>query len=207
MPRTDVANQAIRDLRRNKIIETAASVFARKGLAGTKISDLAAAAEMSQGLLYRYFTSKEAVFDAVIETVAEASVQLRDMVHTLPGTATEKLRWLTEQLLFLQGASPAYALVVAHALTNETVTQGTQGRAVAETATLWLALCDIIAAGQVVGEMIAGDADQLAMLYLAALHGLAAGAPVYAALKLPYPAAETLMAFVCHPSAPRPEGK
>jgi AcrR family transcriptional regulator len=37
-------------------------VFAAKGLASTKIEDLAEAAGVSQGLLYRYFTDKEDVF-------------------------------------------------------------------------------------------------------------------------------------------------
>jgi AcrR family transcriptional regulator len=59
MPRTEEANQRIREAQRAKILEAAWNVFARHGLTAT-MADVAAAAEVSYGLVYRYFVNKEA---------------------------------------------------------------------------------------------------------------------------------------------------
>lgn len=196
MPRSDAANQGIRDARRQRIIEVAAGVFAHQGLAGTKISHLAAAAEMSQGLLYRYFASKEEVFTAVVEMVDEASTLLVKQVSSQPNTAGEKLRWLTEQLLHIQYAMPAFALVVAHALTNVTVPVEVRAIALHETETLRLAFSNIIREGQQSGEVISGNPDQLAMLYLTTLHSLALGSPFFQRAEIGYPDTTTVMSFL-----------
>src|SRR5579883_985671 len=55
MPRTEEANQRIREERKEQVIWAAAQVFARKGLSDTRIVDIAAAAGISHGLAYRYF--------------------------------------------------------------------------------------------------------------------------------------------------------
>lgn len=48
-------------------MEAAARVFACKGFATTKISDIASAAGLSHGLIYHYFDSKAAVFGAIVD--------------------------------------------------------------------------------------------------------------------------------------------
>lgn len=48
-------------------MDTALEVFAAKGYRGTSIKDIAAAAGMSQGLMYHYFKSKEELLKATIE--------------------------------------------------------------------------------------------------------------------------------------------
>src|SRR5262245_10565427 len=59
MPRTEEANQRVREAQRAKILDGATAAIARKGWAAT-MADVAAAAEVSQGLAYRYFANKEA---------------------------------------------------------------------------------------------------------------------------------------------------
>ncbi len=196
MPRSDAANQTIRDARRQHIIEVAAVVFARNGLAGTKISDLAAAAQMSQGLLYRYFTSKEEVFKAVVEMVDEASTLFGAQITVMSGTPLEKLAWLTTQLLHIQHTMPAFSLVIAHALTNATVPVEVHETAAHETETLRVAFRAIIRAGQDAGEIIPGNPDQLAMLYLATLHSLSVGAAFFQRAEIGFPDAATIMSFL-----------
>lgn len=196
MPRSDAANQNIREARREQIIGVAAVVFARQGLAGTKIGDLAAAAGMSQGLLYRYFASKEEVFAAVVQMLDEAGVQLCAQVSLLPGTGREKLRWLTEQVLRVQYGMPAFALVIAHALTNAAVAAEVREIALHETETLREAFSAIIRDGQRCGDLIAGNPDQLAMLYLGALHGLAVGGPLFHRGGIGYPDVETMTSLL-----------
>jgi AcrR family transcriptional regulator len=54
------------------ILEAARQVFGRDGYAEARMTDIAAAAGLSTGGLYRYFLSKESVFDAVIADVHDA---------------------------------------------------------------------------------------------------------------------------------------
>lgn len=60
--------------RRQEILENAIRVFARKGYDRTSISDIAKEMNISQGLCYRYFASKEEIYDAAVEMYAEAIV-------------------------------------------------------------------------------------------------------------------------------------
>ena len=71
MPRTAAVNQRLREAQRAKILDAARKVFVRQGRAMT-IADIAAEAKVSQGLAYRYFANKEAIFHALIEQVIEA---------------------------------------------------------------------------------------------------------------------------------------
>jgi TetR/AcrR family transcriptional repressor of nem operon len=57
---------------RQRIIEAAAQLFARKGFYGTSIADLAQATGLTKGALYHHFENKDAIFFAVIETVRDA---------------------------------------------------------------------------------------------------------------------------------------
>lgn len=67
MPRSPKDNQEIRDARREEILRAATRVFAEKGLAHSKISDIAAAANLSHGLVYHYFDSKDAIFRSIVD--------------------------------------------------------------------------------------------------------------------------------------------
>jgi hypothetical protein len=56
--------------------------------------------------------------------------------------------------------------------------------------------CAIIRDGQRSGDFIAGNADQLAVLYLQALHGLAVGGPLFRRGEIGYPDVETMMSLL-----------
>jgi AcrR family transcriptional regulator len=53
--------------RREQLIEAALAVFARQGVDGTSIKDIAGAAGVAPGLLYHYFDSKDDLVAAVLE--------------------------------------------------------------------------------------------------------------------------------------------
>lgn len=77
MPRSEHDNQQIRASRRSEILAAATRVFVDKGLVRAKVTDIAAAANLSNGLLYHYFPSKEAVFEAIaIEMMEQAEAEL-----------------------------------------------------------------------------------------------------------------------------------
>ena len=65
--------------RREQFIDAALAVFAAKGVDGTSIKDIAKAASVTPGLLYHYFSSKEALVAAVL-TERGFTPQLRTML-------------------------------------------------------------------------------------------------------------------------------
>jgi len=88
MPRTENANQRIRDAQRARILEAAKEVFARKGW-NTTITDIASAAKVSQGLIYHYFANKETIFGRSDETERKARSRY---FSEKSGNPTERLR-------------------------------------------------------------------------------------------------------------------
>jgi AcrR family transcriptional regulator len=171
MPRTKAAFQQIRDQSRQHILKEAAEVFITKGLSNTKIADLAEAAGVSQGLLYRYFTDKEDVFIALLETAVQG---VTDYVRTAighTGTPFEKLHWLTEQVLHGMAQEPVYFQLISQAMAIPGKVQDS----------LWRfelvsnKLRELIAEGQSTGDIAERDPDQLMLLYFSCLFGLAAG--------------------------------
>jgi AcrR family transcriptional regulator len=58
------------DQRRLKIVESALSVFSRRGFYDSRVEDICAAAGISRATFYRYFEGKDDVFDALIEIMS-----------------------------------------------------------------------------------------------------------------------------------------
>src|SRR5215467_10982689 len=175
MPRTEEANQRIREERREQILDTASRVFARKGLAGTRIADIASEGEMSQGLIFRYFASKEEVFAAVVEKALQSSTGLAQAALEQPCSPLEKLRWLLQIMLPGMWLKPDYALVVLHALNSETTPSEVRER-VLEQSILTLQLYrQLIVEGQEAGEVVQDDPDVLTLAFAACTQGISSG--------------------------------
>ncbi len=59
------------DIRKQEILDGAIRVFSRNSYDKTTITDIAKELNISQGLCYRYFPSKEAIYDAALEKYAD----------------------------------------------------------------------------------------------------------------------------------------
>jgi AcrR family transcriptional regulator len=171
MPRTKEAFQQIRDESRQHILDEAAKVFANRGLANTKVSDLAEAAGVSQGLLYRYFTDKDDIFIALLERAINGVIHYAQTAIKHAGTPLEKLHWLTEQVLQGMSEEPVYFQLVSQAMALPGRVHETMGKL----ETVGKIIRDLITEGQTVGEVAKRDPDQLVFLYFSCLYGLAAG--------------------------------
>lgn len=68
-----------KDQRRQLIFDKAIELFAKKGYADTKIGDIAKAADMSVGLMFHYFESKEKLFEEIVRYGAKATNTPREM--------------------------------------------------------------------------------------------------------------------------------
>ncbi|NOR51636.1 MAG: TetR family transcriptional regulator, partial [Gammaproteobacteria bacterium] len=96
-PSSELRWQRRKESRPSEIIKAAFDLFTEKGFSATKMDEIARKAGISKGSLYNYFTSKEAIFEAVVtddiipivdqveETIAsnkEASSEtIRNLIH------------------------------------------------------------------------------------------------------------------------------
>src|SRR5581483_2418234 len=59
--------------RRNQLVEAALEVFALKGFNGTTTKEVAAAAGVTEAIIFRHFPSKQALYTAVLDHHAESA--------------------------------------------------------------------------------------------------------------------------------------
>jgi AcrR family transcriptional regulator len=66
---------------KEKIIIAALNQFSRKGLSATRIQDIATEAGISQGLLYRYYKSKNEIYVDLIEVALDKMNEAVEGLH------------------------------------------------------------------------------------------------------------------------------
>jgi len=81
------------ELARSSFVEAGVQVFSRKGFHGATMDEIARTAGYSPGAIYRYFSSKEAVFDAVVQRVGEAFVTQAHEEPPVKLGFVDRLRW------------------------------------------------------------------------------------------------------------------
>ncbi len=175
MPRTPQANQDLRDERRGELLRAAALVFAKRGFARTKISEIATLAGVSHGLVYNYFASKEAIFDEILEDLMHARRAPFERILVEDGqSAFEQIRALTEEQLVLLAQPELHT----HQLVVQAMMQGgvpdyivrKLERHIASTHRLF---CGWVVRGQAEGSIDASQPpDMLTSAFFALLRGL-----------------------------------
>lgn len=174
-PRTEEQNKLIRDERREQILKAALEVFARRGYSAARISDIAAAARLSHGLVYHYFGSKDDVFTALVGTALAVSAQAVKAAAEGPGTPLQRLRNLTETLLaglFAQKESVYYFLVMLQATTFDPVPRAVRDLIRQDGYAIIRHTIPLIKEGQAAGEIAGDDPGTLATAYWGLLQGL-----------------------------------
>lgn len=77
---------------REKLIDVARHLFARKGIENTTMVDIANASDKGRRTVYTYFKSKKAIYQAIIEQESERMVERLRTVYALDLPPIEKLR-------------------------------------------------------------------------------------------------------------------
>lgn len=98
MPRTPAENARIRRATTEQILNTALRLFCEKGYYSTSIEDIARQAEISKGLLYYYFKSKEEVLAALVEIRINDVLVVMNAATTKP-TPAKQIRYIAEGAL------------------------------------------------------------------------------------------------------------
>lgn len=209
MPRSESDNQEIRVARRAEILAAAARVFALRGVARTKVSDIAAAANLSHGLIYHYFPSKEAIFEAIaLEMIEQAEADFA----TPHDRAIDRLRYTFGRARERFGSEEQIdvtRVVLLAILMRDSLSDELHARLSVHLVRLVQRTEDTIAQAQLEGDLDASiPAAELARVVLFLFRGMAIRMPDFP-IALPEP--ETLLrllrpqdpAVPCAPSAAR----
>jgi len=172
-PRTEETNQHIREEQRERILESAQKIFARKGFTDTKMTDIAAAAKISYGLAYHYFANKEEIFTRLVESALKSSTELLQYARQQPGTPWDRLHWLVTRILEGAQREPEAFMVILQAFTNDTVPQEAREIARQQSVVSQASLKQLVQEGQAAGQVVAGDPDQLVTVFSWCITGLA----------------------------------
>lgn len=174
-PRNEEQNEMIKDERREQILSAALKVFGAKGFAAAKIGDIAARANLSHGLVYHYFKSKEEIFYTLVKRAMDTSTQSLRMVESAPLSPIEKVRQTAKYIL---GGiedyqdSAHYFLIVMHASVMED-TNEEHKKLMSVSGIAIDIMANIIAEGQKAGEIAKGDPFDMSLAFFAAIQGLA----------------------------------
>lgn len=100
--------------RPREILDAAREVFSRKGFEATRMDEVAAAAGVTKPAVYRYFSGKERLIEALLEEdLAIPFRRLSDWVDSHPGSVAEIVEGFSEQVAVLQtgGLMRSYLLL------------------------------------------------------------------------------------------------
>jgi AcrR family transcriptional regulator len=161
----------IRDERKEQIMGAALKVFARRGIAGTKISMIAEEAGVSQGLFYHYFKSKDEAFIALVQEAMEVSYTGTKSLHNMPNSSLEKIKYLTQSIL--KDESKYYFLLIYQARMSEDLPDRVKELFSQYSMKTYVDLMmPIFEEGQRSGDIVAGDLEELISSYFSIISGV-----------------------------------
>lgn len=92
------------EIRRRQILETAMRLFYEKGYEDTSMEDIAKELHIVKGLCYRYFVSKQSLFDtAMNEYIKECCQDLLEVIHDRNRSITDRLAAMLISVLHQTG--------------------------------------------------------------------------------------------------------
>ncbi len=172
-PRSPQANQRLHEEQKERILSAALPVFVQRGLAATRMADIAAAADMGYGSVYHYFPDKEAIFTALMQREMQASVQHAQEALERPGTPWERLEWWLSRAMTWVRKRPEVVLFMTQVLVNEPAHEALRGLVYQLSRAAHNELRRLIVQGQEAGQMVAGNPDQLVNAIQSCLQGFA----------------------------------
>jgi len=171
MPRTEEENQRIRDSQRANILKAATDVFALQGWSAT-MAEIADAADVSQGLAYRYFSGKEAIFREIVERVTQAGMEGMQRIREMPGTPGERMANLVSWTFDNRNERIDFFEFALRGFSDETMPEDLRELLRKPSRNYQDLLRSQIVEGQASGEVAQGDPDQLVIAIIACFNGL-----------------------------------
>ncbi|MDW0109900.1 TetR/AcrR family transcriptional regulator [Sporosarcina aquimarina] len=172
-PKNEEQFKKIRDQRQQELRRSAIQMFSQKGFAAAKISDITSHANLSHGLFYHYFTSKEELYIEVIQEILADFIELVEEANELQKSSLGKMEWLTDATHSGSIREGVYRhILILQALYSDHLNEPVKLEIVALYKRAVDGIATIIQEGQQEGHFIEGDPEELATYHLALAHGL-----------------------------------
>jgi AcrR family transcriptional regulator len=156
--------------RRQEILAVALDLFIHKGYDATKIQDIAQAADMSVGLLFHYFESKEKLYE---ELVILGKTSPQTYLNTIEGEPLDFFRTAVKDIIQFVETEPFVAkmfVLMKQAYCNDAAPESVKAL-LAENESITLSVKKI-KQGQKNGTIKEGDPIALANLFWSAFQGI-----------------------------------
>lgn len=176
MGRSPDQNREIKRHRREQILSVSLALFSSKGLSATKISDISRATGMSQGLLYHYFPSKDAIFVEIIRTAFSLLNAACLGLEAAPEPPGEKIRMALDALVRNLENDPdaaRYHVLIAEANLSDAIPEEARQIIESESNLPYQVFEHILTAGQRDGTVRSGNPAQMAVAFWTTIKGLA----------------------------------
>ena len=158
-----------KEMRQKQIMFKALELFVTKGFSETKISDIAESLDISVGLLFHYYESKEALYKSLVEMGLEAAKRPEKIEFSTP------LEYFTKTIEGLFGAAKEQPWVFQmFVLMSQARRPGIPDdiRQLALSVDQVGFSAEIIKQGQVQGDIREGDARSLAFAFWCSVQGI-----------------------------------
>lgn len=182
-----------KEKRREEILLAGLDLFVKKGYAATKTSDIAKAVNMSDGLLFHYFATKESLYEELIRIGTESS---QAWMETDERSPLNFFTDVTNQILDMIRVNPQGAeffVLIAQALRSSTTPERIT-QILASQETRYAKTVELIRKGQEAGEIRRGNPEALACTFWCSIQGIAEQLAVYP--QTPFPQAEWIVSIL-----------
>ena len=164
---------------KERILETALTLFAQSGYLGTSMHDIAKELGITKGALYKHYASKQAIFDAIVKSTAAQYEADTDKIHIHVQNVQRDIpvfTGITEDALFEKVRQ-----IFEYSLHNDAISRFRRMMTIEQFRSPELAAlyskryverilryhAGIFRALIAAGEIVAEDPDALAMMYVA----------------------------------------
>jgi AcrR family transcriptional regulator len=173
LPRTKAQYEAMRVATKNKIHSAAIKLFAKKGFAATSVQDVAISAEISIGLLYRHYKTKEELFNDLVLYAAKGLEHLIKKFQN-GSSPTELIQQFTLEVLHDLEKDDAFAQLFM--IMNQSSAMEDPSPQVqylnSQSEAMLKQTARLIEKGQELGQFKQGNASEMAFYYFASIQGL-----------------------------------
>lgn len=176
MARGTEKNGNMRETRVKQIRSEALRLFSTQGLFATKIQDIAKSVNMSQGLIYHYYKSKEDIF---IELINDALDKMNEAVLELSRLsipADEKIKAAIKELLNTIETSDDFSQtcrLIAQAANTNVIPNDAQLIVNIKRNLPYTEIAKIMEEGQKDGKIFMGNTLELSVAFWTAINGIA----------------------------------
>ena len=150
---------------RQRILETAADLFAEKGYASTYVREIVEKAGVSKPVLYYYFRNKEGLFHAILDWATTVQQNVLNEIFEASGSVLDRFIYLYRRIYEgIQEYQSLYHMIIGLIYGPP---QGAPDYDFSKfQVMIFNAVKQIYAEGLTAGEVVEADADEVAFLVL-----------------------------------------